>query len=59
MTDAANLHHGLQYWNDQDVLCPECYGETAVQTWKAGECAAGCDTSVRYCLECDWTGEPE
>lgn len=39
--------------------CPKCGGETSVQRWLAHECSAGCDTSQRSCLECDWLGDPE
>lgn len=38
--------------------CPECGGETGVQKWTAADCVHG-DTSIRYCIECDWRGEPE
>lgn len=51
-------------WGDhpcerKKLVCPSCGGETAVQRWLAHECSAGCDTSVRYCVECDWKASPE
>lgn len=43
----------------RQFCCPECGGEIGVQTWLAHECSVGCDTSQRYCTECEWKGDPE
>lgn len=43
---------------DAEEVCPQCGGETGVQKWTAAECVHG-DTSVRYCIECDWKADPE
>jgi hypothetical protein len=40
-------------------VCPSCGGELSVQRFSAHDSFVGLDTSVKYCTECEWEGEPE
>lgn len=41
-----------------EACCPKCGGDTEVARY-GPECSAGCDTSVEWCLECGWQGDPQ